>query len=409
MATDAELAKMPISEAVRQPGGNGLASPHFKSPLNFFDLFGWQHIETGVEALICDGELVESTRYTKELARLFGRRRYVRRVLLKPAPLEIAATSLTADQLELTLTVAVKYEVSDAVYVASLQDPLAELTNLAIGVVAEYIRTRVFTELVADEGAVRAHLQERLSRSPSIEGKYVVYEVLKALPSGDERLIEVERKTRAAKAEAELTDATGQNKLTESNYQRKIDQAKADLQDDLDRRKHERELERMRIDRQTELAKAAIVTAGEVAKSGMDPTKITNGIVGLLIGQVPESRPATTDGSAGTTHLPLLSEGQARQGKLEHLALASIKDRAGIVTYEVIESRGRVRGAVVQMLDYEIAMECNENYPTSEPAVTVRYPDGRSFQPKVLWISGVSNSLAQVVLGVIPQAQRDQP
>ena len=72
MTLGKQLAEMPIFEVVRMPGGNGLASPTFQVPLNFLSVFGWQHVEQDVEALICDGEVITKTRFTTDWMRIIG-------------------------------------------------------------------------------------------------------------------------------------------------------------------------------------------------------------------------------------------------------------------------------------------------------------------------------------------------
>ncbi|NLS80074.1 MAG: hypothetical protein GXY76_22770 [Chloroflexi bacterium] len=396
---------MSISEAVRQPGGNGLASPAFQASL-FFGVLGWQNVESGVEALVCDGELVPHTRTMADFMRLLGRRRFVRRVMLRPAPLEVSAAALTSDQRQLTLTIAVKYEVTNPVHVASLQSPLSELTNLAIGTVAEYIRTKTFGELVGGGDATRARLLECFGHVTSIRDGVAILEILKAEAVGDERLIEIERKTAEAKAAAALVDTEWRNHVIEAGYQEQIRRGQAAIEEERAQREHARDMEKMRLEKQAGLIEAGIATLGQVAASGMDPTRLTQEVANLWREQIQNPGQDGVKEIASPKATAGLPEGKAALADTERTALASIKDSIKMVSYEVIESQGRVKGALIQMSGYEIVFSCDENYPQARPLVTVRYPDGRSLQPQVFWVPGISNSLAQAVLVVASHAQR---
>ena len=81
------------------------------------------------------------------------------------------------------------------------------LTNLVTGVVAEYIRSDTLENIVKDDGTLRHQLKQILESSPSIRGNYNVGEVLKALPTGDERILEIIRKTREVCTERESDQA----------------------------------------------------------------------------------------------------------------------------------------------------------------------------------------------------------
>jgi hypothetical protein len=129
MMTNEEIAQMPIHEVVNQPGGNGLASPTISDSAKYSVDLGWHNIEQGVEACVCDGKHIPHTEAKSEFRRLIGRKSFVRRVLLNPSPLEVVSTAITQDEMKLTLSIAIKYEVKNPVYVASLSDPLAELEN----------------------------------------------------------------------------------------------------------------------------------------------------------------------------------------------------------------------------------------------------------------------------------------
>jgi hypothetical protein len=395
-----QLATMPISEVVRQSGGNGLASPAFETPLNFLGVFGWQHVENGVEALLCDGELVPNTRIRTDILRLFGRRRFIRRVLLKPAPLEVVAEALTADQRKLALDIAVKLEVRDPVYVASLENPLAELTNVMVGIVSEYIRTHNLHDLMMDSGQTREALLDRLINTTSITRHYQVIEVLKALPAGDESLIEVGRQREIARAEADLIDARGQNELIEARYRAAILRGEAEIQEEIANREHQRRLELAAQEGKLSLAKTAIETLGQVATSGIDPMPLAQDIINRLGDSTHRVEAGTDRSSAAQGELP---RPQSSQVQIEGEMLESIRESVQMLAYDVATSGDQIRGAVIQMPGYEIVFACDKEYPSSKPEISVRFPDGRMMQPNQGWIPGVTTSMAQAVLVIAAQ------
>jgi len=403
MATNQEIAQMPIQQAVLQPGGNGLASPAFQIPLNILSIFGWHNIEQGVEACVCDGVLVPSTKIKAELARMIGRKSFVRRVLLKPAPLEISATGLTRDQLELTLNVAIKYEVRDPVYVASLSDPLAELKHFFIGITAECLRSRTFEEFISDEGDARINLFHRFQDAFIFSDKYTLGEVLKVIPTGDERLIEIARQTRAAAQKANLVDLEGQNREIEAAHKLNIARGEATLNEEIAQRKHEREKEIRELEAREEIMKTAIAALGKVAEAGIDPAHLTKEVFSAVVNSVQNTRLA----SSSTPALPNspISPPAAETNQLERekLAMESIKTQLGIVTYDILELQSKIKGAVIKMTGYEIIIKCTEAYPQEPPQVNIRMDDGSIQSVEGYWISGVSNNLAQALFAIVPQ------
>jgi len=403
MATDQQIAQMPIQEAVLLPGGNGLASPPFQVPMNILGIFGWHNIETGVEACVCDGILIPSTKAKTEFIRLIGRRSFVRRVLLKPGPLEVVSSALTQDQLKLTLTVSIKYEVEDPVYVSSLENPLAELRNLVEGLTVEYIHSKSFAEFVGDEGEVRALLKARLQAEDTISGKYIIHDVLKAIPSGDERLIEITRKTRAAAEQRYLIEEEGKNREVEARHNVTIAREQAQLDEEIAQRKHEREKEIRELEARSEIMKTAISTLGEVAKSGIDPTKLTKEVISSIVERVPTVQLSSDSHTSLPDEHPLVQATVRNQLEIEKSALASIKDQLGIITYDVLESQSKLKGAIIQTAGYEIIFQCADNYPEEQPKATVRFSNGTTQPMDGYWISGVSNSLAQALLVIVPQ------
>lgn len=275
MSGTRDLASAPISEVVRLPGGNGLASPLFEMPSEFFRIFSWQHIEVGTEALIADGEVVrQSDGIVNPLGLLF-RKQYARRVLLRPAPLtDIQASALTQDQLDLRLTISINYLVRDPQLAASMEAPITTLAQLAAGTVAEHIRGGTLAQIVGDDGALRVALREKMNASPSLHETFEIIEVLKAVPEGDERLIEITRQTRAEKARTSLITAKGKNLLAEEQVAQQI----ARMRLGVDEERKEAEHQRVMVMREAELRaqnlQSMAAAMALAASTGTDPGKL---------------------------------------------------------------------------------------------------------------------------------------
>jgi hypothetical protein len=413
MTADQDIAQAPIQDVVKLPGGNGLASPAFQIPLNILLIYGWHNIEQGVEACVCDGVLIPKTKIRSELMRLIGRKSFVRRVLLKPPPLEIVASGLTRDLLKLSLTIAIKYEVKEPVVVASLADPLGELKNIIEGISSEFIRLNSFDYFISDEGAVRKQLQNRIQDTDTVKGIYLIYEVLKAIPSGDETLLEISRQTEAAKKQKGLIEAEGLNREEEAKHDLEIARKQADLDDEMARRKHEREKEIRELEAREEILKTAISALGQVAGAGIDPSKVTKDVIGTLADSIQHTHLA----NVSTPALPESPDSQPvieidhkeiSQLDKEKRSMESIKNKLGITTYDLLEANSRITGAIVQMREYEIMFKCGENYPFEEPLATIRFPDGTTQSIEDYWFPGASNSLAQAVVTISLQIRSDK-
>lgn len=402
MASDQQIAQMPIQEAVRQPGGNGLASPPFQIPLNILGIYGWHNIDAGVEACVCDGKMIPKTKVKSEFVRLIGRRSFVRRVLLQPTPLDFTCTALTKDELKITLSISVKYQVEDPVYVSSLSDPISELKNLFEGISSEFLRSDSFTVFIGDEGIMRTELKKRFQNSGMIKDRYTIHEILKAIPSGDESLIEIRRNTRVAAEKNNLIDEEGKNRELEAQHNMVIARGEAELNEEIALRKHEREKEIRELEARADIMKTAISTLGEVAKSGIDPTKLAKDVVGTLVDRVQNTR-LTSGTNTSTPEISSTTQTSAVSPlDVEKNALDSIKGHFGIVTCQVLESQSKIKGAIIQLENYELIFKCTDNYPQEAPEATVRFPDERMRKIEAeYWIPGVSNSLAQAVMVLI--------
>jgi hypothetical protein len=208
--------RISISEVVKpEKGGNGLTSISYSPTLRLFNTLGWLEVkDPDKECIVIDGKhVIKKTRLYFAPMLLFGKPVNARRILLSPPPLvDVKATALTNDQLELTLVVSVKYFVEDPVYVAKLSEPISELNNLMAGVIVEQIHGKTLVDIVKDEGSLRINLKNKLNESSSIKSYFKIEEVLKAIPTGDERIIEIIRQTKQAIQRQALVEQEGINK-----------------------------------------------------------------------------------------------------------------------------------------------------------------------------------------------------
>lgn len=278
-----QISTSSIYEAVKLSGGNGLASPLFEIPTGFFGLFSWQFVEEGTEALIIDGKTVRRGDPAFNIRTMFGRKMLARRVLLRPAPLvDIAATSLTADQLSLTLTLSVQYTVANPQYVSTLERPIEVLQQRVIGAIAEYVRSDSLTAILQDDGTLRAELRERLNEAASIREGFTIVEVLKALPSGDERFIELARQARMMEMKQPLIALENQNKIAAFSAEYQIDMLK--LQRDEQRRnaEHQRQMQQQQADLDAQKFQNMAASLGLAASTGNDPSRLAEVFLRLM-------------------------------------------------------------------------------------------------------------------------------
>jgi hypothetical protein len=269
------MASAPIVEVVRLPGGNGLASPLFEMPSEFFRVFSWQHIEIGTEALIVDGEVLRQSDGIVNPFGLLFRKQYARRVLLRPAPLtDIQASALTQDQLDLRLTLSINYVVRDPMLVASMEAPITTLTQLSAGIAAEHIRGSTLAQIVGDEGALRVALREKMNASPSLHEAFEIIEVLKAVPEGDERLIEIIRQTRAEKSRASLITAQGKNLLAEEQVARQIARMRLGVDEERKEADHQRVMVLREAELRAQNLQSMAAAMALAASTGTDTAKL---------------------------------------------------------------------------------------------------------------------------------------
>lgn len=393
-----------IHEAVRMQGGNGLSTPSFQLPLDFLIIFSWVNVESGVEALVCNGEILTKTKLRADFLRIIGRRSYFHRVLLKPAPLEIQAQALSSDEIKVGLDVSLKFEVIDPIYAASTQEPLLELSNLLIGATAESMRRVNSTEVISADNQVKQLIKSKLTSSPIVSNHYRIVEILKVMPTIDESLINIRKQIKEAKEKTTLIEAQGQNKEIESVSNLKIARLEAQLQEEIKSLDHEKELQKMKIQSSTEIAKAGLEALGTIGSGGIDPRGVVKDVMGVFMptGQGLRDNLTLESGNEAkkliiSTSTPANKPGQYEK---EIQALNSVKEKLGIISFEVTESKEVISGAVIQFQDFEIFFTCSPEYPMKQPAAIIRHADGSEIYPENYWLEGATNLLAQAV-GVI--------
>lgn len=403
-----QLSSMSIHEVVNLPGGNGLASPAFHAPLNFLGIFGWHHVENGVEVLLCDGQEVTKTYFTTDWLHAIGRRTFLRRVLMQPPPLtDVKAKALTNDQLQLTLELSVKYNVLDAQYVAAVQDPLSELRDTVIGCASELIRAMPFNTIVSDTGMIRNRLKLMLDSEPSIRGHFSIVQILKAIPTGDERLIEVARQTTIEQGKQGLVTAEGENKLIGAQYQEQIDRQQAQLAEERANLQHARDMESDQMRLIAETQQVFFKTLGEVAKGGIDPSVLLESASKIPQMMNPPQQTSTPNRAlTGTTTTQQSTTVNIVEE--ERIELQMLQEAGQIETFNILSSGEKFNGAIVQTKKYEIIFTCSDTYPNAPPDVVVRYQDGRKMTPNLTWIPRINASIAKAVVTVMLQADIEQ-
>ncbi len=408
MSYDNSIVTANIHEAVRMQGGNGLSTPAFQPPLNFLIIFAWVNVESGVEALVCNGEVLTKTKLRADFLRIIGRKSYFHRVLMKPAPLEIQAQALSSDEIKVGLDVSLKYEVIDPIYAASTQDPLEELSNLLIGVTAESMRRFTSNEVISADDQVKQLIKSKLNSSPIVSNHYRIVEILKVMPTIDESLINIRKQIKEATEKATLIEAQGQNKEIESVSNLKIARLEAQLQEEIKNLDHEKEIQKMRIQSSTEIAKAGLEALGTIGSGGIDPRGVVKDVMGVFMppGQGLRDNFTLESGIEAKKITTAASSPANKPGQYEKeiQAFNSVKEKLGIISFNVIESNEAISGAVIQFHDFEIIFTCSPEYPMKQPAAVIRRADGSEIYPENYWLEGATNLLAQAVGVIASQA-----
>lgn len=297
MSTSNQIATMSLVEAVKLSGGNGLATPLFEVPAEFFNVFSWQYVEIGMEAVIIDGQVMRQSDVLINPLGLLFRRQYARRVLLRPAPLiDVSAKALTSDQLDLMLTVSINYRVTDPLKVTAMEAPIPILTNIVMALVAEHIRSDMLTNIVKDEGQLRATLRERLNAAPSLRDTFEVIEVLKAIPLGDERLIEIGRQVREEEARTALIAAEGKNRAAEHGFSHDIAELRMQLEEQQKETEHRRKMQLREAELMAQNFQSMAAAMALAASAGGDTAKLADMFLKITsksnISEAPDALPA---------------------------------------------------------------------------------------------------------------------
>jgi hypothetical protein len=392
-------ATIAIGDAVKSTsGGNGLASAAFTPALAWLGIAGWVEITSpGMECVVVDGrQVMRKTQLLIAPSHWLGRPINARRILLQPAPLDVEAKALTRDQLELTLKVSVKYTVKNPTYIASVQAPLSELENLVIGVAAEHIRAETLESIVTDDGALRQALRLRLENAPSLKGRFTFIEVLKALPTGDERMIEIIRQTQEVIAKREYVEEMGRNRVAEAKVQQEIERLQADLQEEKAQRDHARIMESATAQNDTTIRIEVIRAMAQAASSGLGNAEALRIFSQLVRG--PNYQTAAQLAAASPKSEGLIAS--------ERRALEGLRDQLGIVNIELQSDPsnvGRPKNARITFPKFDVLMDCPTEYPKKAPSVKLHTTEGASHDIVVPW--GGDSDLASATASAWMQAQ----
>jgi len=391
---------LPISEAVKpQNNGTGLASISYSPTLNFLNILGWLPVrDPDKECIVIDGKhVIRQTGLFFAPMLLLGKPINARRVLLSPPPFEnITATGLTSDQLNLTLVVSVKLSVNDPVYVASLSAPLMELQNLITGVIVEQVHSHTLEDIVKDDGKLRLMLRDRLAASTSIQNHFTVHEVLKALPTGDERILEIIRKTREALQKQALIEQEGQNRERVADFDLAIKKKEAQLKEDFDQKQHAREMEMLHMQQEYEAIRELMRTIAQIAASGVNPGPAIKEIRSVLS----QTREETM------LSLPKPDPEPIGLIQVEQKNLELLREKIGFESYEIesLPSKPESPGCVIiHFREFELFIDCPIDYPATAPIVSLKTSPGKTLKILIPWFSG--SNLTDAITTAVMQAK----
>lgn len=403
MATDRQIAQMDIESAVRLSGADSLASPPFQVPLGF-GLAGWQHVEWGREVLVVDGKAYDKTGFVSDWMKIVGRRKYVHRVLLNPARLDVTATSLTSDQFEAALEISLNYQVINPVLIVNEQQPIASLRDHIQGMVREYIGSMNLSSILFATSNLRQELKSKFSASSFISARYKVEEVLKALPSGDERLPEVERQKQQQSASLDLIDIEGELSMKAAKYQLEIDELKMLQDDKFANRDFVRQwsMQKMELDAQLQqklLDTFASMVNGGIADEAMlqqlrDMVQVSELSLPELMSQIPHLLQSPESLPEHSSIIDVETQGLER--------LKSTGEISSFKAWLNEENRLQVY-ANKDLLVIEV--KCPNGYPQIPPEIGIRLPSGefRSMDPAMYWKGSVSKTLSRAISTVLQQ------
>jgi hypothetical protein len=272
------LWTLPIEEAVQpQQGGNGLASRALDiHPLSVMPVY-----TPGMECVVLDGRKI--IRRTARCWSLSGTAS-ARRVLLTPKPRQLEnIRSLSKDQLETCLSVAITYRLIDPT-AALVQAPLEEFTHLAQGVIIEHIHSHNQHDLLNDRGGLRKDLEARLREAKTLAGFQIV-EVSVLSADGDRRLIEVGTQTRIETLRGDLVKVQGSNRVEAAGYDIRIDQLRARLSEWAKTQAHGRLIEKELLRLNAENVQAVVGAITAIAQQGSDAGSAVESLTRLMTQQ----------------------------------------------------------------------------------------------------------------------------
>lgn len=407
MTTDNELVRLSIQDAVRPPEGNGLSSRAFQPPFNFMLIFSWINVENGVESIVFNGNPITKTELKSDLLRLIGRKRYFHRVLLKPSPLTVQREAISKDKLHVQIKTSVKYEVINPSYVCSIQSPLVELTEIVSQAVADCISVYDSHDLLSQNKQIRNYVHRSIQDSQIVKNNYEIIEVLQILPIIDERYIEIQNEISEAEIRTTLIDIDGEKRVKAAGYDTRIRKENEEVNQEILDKQHIRNVELKSIEENSETFRAGLDVLKGLALGGIDPTTTAKNLLSFLDYQSRYRSGNPKIVSAEKNYLPSSIDGNneldALQIEKEMGALESIKEKIGILTYDVTKIDKGIF-ALLQFERFEIHFVCGSNYPKEEPIATIRYLDDTEKTPENYWIPGVYNLLAQALINIIPQA-----
>ena len=111
---------------------------------------------------------------------------------------------------------------------------------------------------------------------------FEIIEVLKALPTGDERLIEIARQTRAEKARTTLIGAQGKNLLAEAQVALEITRMHADMDEQRKAADHQRVMVIREAELKAQNLQSMAAAMALAASSGGDTAKLADMFLNLI-------------------------------------------------------------------------------------------------------------------------------
>ncbi len=278
MATDQEIANMPIEDVVKLPGGNGLASPPFRVPSDILSIYEWKNIDEGIEAIICEGKQIPKPQLKAEFLRLIEQKNFVRRVLIKPATMKLFIDGSTRDTQYLQLSFDITYEIRDPVKVTLLSDPLKELRNIIQDISSEYINNHPLIYFIHRESKVQNQLKGKFNHHIKVNKIYNILHVSNVTPSDGwmKASIVIQSPKPVTRNAVNSQKSELEERLQPANL-RKLESYSLDDKSDQLGKEWEKELKELE-DRE-EILKTAIKSHGLAAESEIDSSKITKDVI----------------------------------------------------------------------------------------------------------------------------------